>query len=217
MGQRFGKLIVTSAPFIQKGRSRVYVYCDCGCKKIVILKNLKNGNTRSCGCSRKGINRIHGQSHTRLHRIWRAMRTRCNNPNCTGYCRYGGRGITVCEDWDNFVTFQEWANKVGYRDDLTIDRIDNDQGYYPENCRWIPLAEQPLNRSLFNNNTSGYRGVYAHQGKWQASIGINKKLLYLGLFDTKEEAALAWNAAAIKHRGKNTRLNKVRGLTTNDY
>ena len=88
----------------------------------------------------------HGMSDTRMYRLWEAMRTRCNNRNSKSYKNYGGRGISICEEWNDFETFYSWAMSHGYMDDLTIDRIDCNRGYEPSNCRWIPRVDQALNR-----------------------------------------------------------------------
>ena len=90
---------------------------------------------------------IHNGRHTKLYEVWKSMRARCSNPNNKRYDRYGGRGITVCKQWDDsFSTFREWAYSSGYHDGLTIERLDNDKGYYPDNCTWCDLFAQANNR-----------------------------------------------------------------------
>mgnify|MGYP001625111049 CR=1 FL=1 len=94
----------------------------------------------------------HGMSGSRIYRIFRSMHNRCETPSCTVYRYYGGRGITVCSEWDDFTVFYQWAISNGYADNLSIDRIDNDKGYSPENCRWVTQSEQVKNRRPFKRN-----------------------------------------------------------------
>lgn len=151
--QRFGKLVAKYRVESDKNRhARWYCECDCGGKTIAYATSLVRGQSLSCGCesSRATIGPrsvIHGESNTRLYRIWKGMKERCNNPNNQKYDLYGGRGIKVCDTWlNNYAIFSAWAKENGYADELTIDRINVDGNYEPENCRWATYSEQNRNR-----------------------------------------------------------------------
>ena len=159
-GQRFGRLTVLGRAddhITAKGYKHVmwHCVCDCGNKKVVRGKSLRGGVTTSCGCFRSEhfgeSARKHGGYGTRLYAIWNSMRQRCNNPAHSAYKNYGGRGIKICHDWDEYDTFRRWAYETGYRDEadrgeLTLDRIDVDADYTPENCRWADMRRQATNR-----------------------------------------------------------------------
>lgn len=141
-GLRFGRLVVIMQVGNSSKNTMWLCRCDCGNTVTVNGNSLRRGATVSCGCRRKTQLITHGLSNTRLNSIWRGMKQRCVNPNKQHYERYGGRGITVCEEWnEDFQTFYDWAMANGYSDDLTIDRIDNDGDYEPSNCQWITQAE----------------------------------------------------------------------------
>lgn len=160
-GQKFNRLTVLELHhkkqrYDKKGIKNGFTYyylclCDCGNTKIVSKNNLVTSHVQSCGClareTKSKIHLVHGKRKTRLYEIWKGIKQRCLNPNCIAYKNYGGRGITVCDEWLNdFKAFYDWAYANGYADKLTIDRIDVNKEYAPNNCKWIEMQEQARNK-----------------------------------------------------------------------
>lgn len=150
-GLRFGRLQAISRDTEKKHDAYFLCLCDCGKLVSVRATRLRNGETLSCGCLRAEVCKkratTHGQRKTRLYTIWVGMRDRCRNPKNKSFDRYGGRGITVCDEWQNsFETFRDWALSHGYADHLSIDRINVNGNYQPDNCQWATSKEQANNR-----------------------------------------------------------------------
>ena len=172
-GQKFGKLTVIKRLGLNSSGHSIYLcQCECGNFTKVSRPNLKSGSVKSCGCLLKHSEKRHGLSKTPLYNSWRDMKIRCYNENSPSYVNYGGRGIKVCEEWLNdFMTFYKWAMANGYKKGLSIDRIDVNGNYEPNNCRWVSMKVQQNNRR--NNHYITYRGETHTLMEWSEITGIN--------------------------------------------
>ena len=183
-GKRFGRLTVISrAPNLKPGVTRWNCVCDCGNKTITTSVALYTGRSKSCGClhretaKNQGLaSRKHGEVKTKLYRIWSNMKTRCQNQNNKNYKRWGARGIKVCDEWSNsFVAFRDWANSNGFKTTLSLDRIDNNKGYFPDNCRWVTAKAQA--RNTRKNRIIEYNGQRKCLSEWSEELGIHANTL----------------------------------------
>ena len=165
IGQRFGRLVVLEKAE-RRGHDRCWLCrCDCGNEKLIPKSCLKSGGSRSCGCLRKELTRArqinnphkkHGDAvvfgpdrkRLKLYITWTGIKYRCQNPNTANYKWYGGKGVALCDSWHDYRNFREWALSHGYREGLTIDRIDSDGNYAPENCRFITQSENTRRANL---------------------------------------------------------------------
>lgn len=178
-GCRFGKLVVLEVAFHQNG----YVYwkcqCDCGNTACVRAANLKSGAVKSCGCllHKPAYNRRHNMARTSLYNKWNGIKNRCCNPNSAAYKNYGGRGIKMCDEWRNAPDrFFDWSKQSGYNDNLSIERIDVNGDYTPENCTWIPKPDQAKNRR--SNYSITYNGKTQNLQQWCDELGLDYKLIH---------------------------------------
>lgn len=181
-GRKYGKLTVIrqAEDFVGndgKHRTKWSCVCECGGKLDVLGCNLKRGNSQSCGCTRPESFKKHGGRYTRLYGIWTNMKTRCNDVNNSTYKNYGLRGITICDEWSSsFEAFRDWAMSHGYDDSLSIDRIDNNDGYYPENCRWVDARTQANNRRSSRYVTVD--GVTRSLAEWSDLMGYSRSIFH---------------------------------------
>ena len=179
-GKKYGRLtVIERAGSTTQKKALWNCRCDCGNEIIVVGSHLLNGNTRSCGCYKRDLTSermsSHGKSKTRLHHIWKNMRQRCSNPHKPDYKYYGGKGITVDDIWNDYEVFAKWAIENGYSDNLTIDRIDVNGNYCPNNCRWVSMTEQARNMS--RNRIITYNGESHCVTEWGEILGISAKVL----------------------------------------
>lgn len=198
VGNRFGELTVIEECGKSKDR-RILYKCVCSCGKTTIVPGcrMREGKVKSCGC-KQGT--THGGSHDRLYSIWNSMRNRCHRAK-------GYENVSVCDEWSDYRVFKAWAYTNGYDENApqwkcTIDRIDVNGDYEPNNCRWVDESMQMFNRRKAQSKL-GIRGVYYREkeGKYYAMINKNRKQLYLGSFKNVDDAIAARKAAELKYYG----------------
>lgn len=190
IGNKYGRLIVISYSHEEikynKNNKKVKIHyynckCDCGTENYITNRNsLIQFTTRSCGCLQKEFR--HGDSKTRLYGIWCNMKARCYNKNQTEYDIYGGRGISICDEWIyDYLNFKEWSLSNRYTDELTIDRINYDGNYEPNNCRWATYKIQANNTS--RNREITYNGETKTMAEWSDKLNISYTTLRKRLYD----------------------------------
>lgn len=213
VGRRFGRLVVLRRAVNRKNhQARWYCRCECGDFSIVSGYRLRSGRTKSCGCWKRDTASIvyteigkrkmkHGKEPIRLYRIWRNMKQRCFNPADAYFDSYGGRGITVCDEWkSNFIVFRDWSFSHGYTETLTIDRIDNDGDYTPENCRWVTCIEQANNRR--STRLISHNGEIHSVTEWARIYHLPAHVLFQRLKKTSFEEAISVPYHAYKVKSK---------------
>lgn len=214
VGMRFGCLVVIRRAVNRKNKqARWYCQCDCGNFSIVYGYLLRSGKTKSCGCLKREVahviyteigkrKRKHGKEPRKLYNTWRNMKQRCFNPLDSYFTSYGGRGITVCDEWkSDFATFRDWAFANGYDENLTIDRIDNNGDYTPENCRWVSQEIQANNRR--SNRLITYNDETHTITEWSRILQIPSYLLFQRLKHSSFEEAISK-----PYKGKSIRIEK---------
>ena len=188
-GQKFNML--TAIKYVGNdygGRSLWLFKCDCGGETIKKATVVKCGKIKSCGCllnencrssgfgTTNSYRKTHGMTNTRLHHIWLGILYRCSDKNLKYQARYFVRGIRVCDEWKTFENFYDWSINNGYREDLTIDRIDNDGNYEPSNCRWVDRKAQNNNRS--SNHMISYKGETKNVTQWMMTFDSYAQKFY---------------------------------------
>lgn len=182
IGKRFGRLVVIDLDHVDEFRHSTWwrCKCDCGNFTTVYRGGLTSGDIISCGCYRSEHKHEYGLKHGLarhpLYTVWAGMIQRCTNQKASNYSRYGGRGIQVCEEWKNdFVSFYDWSMNNGYETGLTLDRIDNHLGYYPDNCRWTDRQTQQNNTR--RNRFVTFNGETHTITQWSRILNVNHETL----------------------------------------
>lgn len=175
-GRSFGRLTAMSPCRTLSGKYGWLCKCSCGNEKIIRTPDLINGHTQSCGCLFRDKVSTHKLSKTPSYDIWSGMLRRCKNPRDKDYPNYGGRGIAVCNEWEDYPTFYQWMLDHGFVRGLTIDRIDNDKGYSPDNCRLLTMREQQQNRR--NSISVTYGEVTKPLIEFSKDFGISYYTMY---------------------------------------
>lgn len=188
IGDKYGQLtIIERAENDNRNQTRVVCKCDCGKVVTVRIIHLKSGMTKSCGCYLrervKQSSTKHGQSNSRLYSVWNGMKDRCYNINNRQYKNYGGRGIKICEEWQDFEPFYKWAISYGYNPEAvkgkcTIDRINNDGNYEPSNCRWVGMDIQQKNKRPTSKGMFEMDGVVKSLKDWCKLYGTSPSVVY---------------------------------------
>ena len=183
-GEKFGRwTVIEETTMTGRYVRRFRCKCDCGTEKVVRMSKLRYGQSRSCGCLSREMciamrksEATHGLSGHHLHSVWNGMKQRCLNPHNPAYVNYGGRGISVCDEWMEFVPFYEWAVRDGYKRDLTLERKGNNKGYSPDNCTWATRQEQGNNTR--QNVKVEYRAVTKTLTQWAHIVGMTPATLF---------------------------------------
>ena len=210
-GQKFGRLTVIGQGARKQNRIMWHCICECGKSVDVLSNSLLTGNTKSCGCYQRQraaeAQWKHGEAvrsapTARLYNIWTNMRVRCNCNTYRDYADYGGRGITVCQEWnESYDAFKSWALANGYSDDKTLDRRNNDLSYTPENCRWATILQQENNRR--SNRYITCDGVTHTISEWARIFNINYYTLYSRLKKSGFSSPSAIQALIDERKGRN--------------
>jgi hypothetical protein len=204
IGMKFGRLKVKSiaATNIKHGKPNItyLCICDCGKEKIVSHPSLLYSKVSSCGCLQKEIvksigqkNRKHGKTPKKLYRVWEGIHERCRDKKHISYSRYGGQGVTVCQEWSDYTVFRDWALNSGYREGLSIDRLNSNGNYEPSNCRWTDTKTQSRNRR--SNKYITLNGETLTYADWEKKLGLSRGVIHWRISAgwTEEEAVFGKN------------------------
>lgn len=216
IGKKYNKLTAIKFEGTKFNKRYFRFLCDCGNETVANLSAVMNGRIKSCGKCR-GKHRL---SYTRLYKIWHGIKSRCYCKTCAAFPNYGEKGITMYEGWiNNPEEFYNWSINNGYKDNLTIDRIDSSKGYFPDNCRWATYAEQNSHLRMLKTNKSGYKGVSWSKTckKWLCVISINNKSKRIGIYKTQKEAVEARNKFIDENKLIYHQKNKYIGELSNGY